>query len=270
VIKEKLVFIGAGNMAEALVSGLVNRKVCRPEQITLTDPLPERLACMASKYGVRTASDNAAAVREAEVVILAVKPQMMDAVLMELTGEISEGRLFISIAAGIPAARIEQRLRSRCRVVRVMPNTPALIGCGAAAFAPGTCAMESDLTLTRELIEATGLAVPVSEEQMDAVTALSGSGPAYIFYLLEAMLEAAEQMRLDPQTARQLALQTVEGAARLMAETGEAPAKLRRKVTSPGGTTEAALKVMEARGVGTGVVQGILAAQQRSRELSRG
>lgn len=266
-MESKVVFIGAGNMAEAIVSGMLAAEFCAPEKIIMTDIRPERLSGLADEYGISAAADNRV-VENAEIVVLAVKPQAMDEVLKEIAPVLREETLVISIAAGVTSARIEKILGGKHRVVRVMPNTPALVGQGASAIAAGTNADEADLEVTEAVLGCVGLTVRVEEKDLDAVTALSGSGPAYVFYLLEGMLAAAEQMGLDPATARSLALKTVEGAARLMEDSGEPAEALRAKVTSKGGTTAAAIQVLEEKGVKQAVVAALLAAHKRSIELS--
>lgn len=269
IMESKVVFIGAGNMAEAIVSGMVTAEFCAPEKIIMTDIRPERLADLEAEYGVSTSTDNAV-VKNAEIVLLAVKPQVMKDVLRSIAPVLREETLVISIAAGIPTSSIEENLGRTHRVVRVMPNTPALIAQGASALAAGTHADEADLEITEAILKCVGLTVRVEESQIDAVTALSGSGPAYVFYLLEGMLQAAEQMGLDKKTARALALKTVEGAALLMKDSGEEAAELRAKVTSKGGTTEAAIRSMDESGVKAAIVNALKAAEARSIELSKG
>jgi len=269
IMKSKVVFIGAGNMAEAIVSGMVAAKFCAPGKIVLTDIRTERLAELEAKHGVSTSTDNRV-VKDAEIVVLSVKPQVMDDVLKGIAPLLRKETLVISIAAGIPAAKIEDVLEEGVRVVRVMPNTPALIGQGASALAAGSLADEADMEVAESILQCIGLTVRVEENQIDAVTALSGSGPAYVFYLLEAMLAAADDMGLEKETARTLALQTVEGAARLMKDSGEEASELRIKVTSKGGTTEAAIKSMDESGVKAAIVNALKAAQARSIELSQG
>lgn len=269
VMESKVVFIGAGNMAEAIVSGMVAANFCAPEKIIMTDVRPERLADLERKYGVSTSTDNCV-VKNAEIVVLAVKPQVMADVLKGIAPVIRKETLIISIAAGIPTAKIEAWLGGSRRVVRVMPNTPALVGQGASAIAAGSGADEADLEVTETILGCVGITVRVEEQEIDAVTALSGSGPAYVFYLLEGMLAAADQLGLDKETARKLAIKTVEGAARLMEDSGEPADVLRAKVTSKGGTTEAAIRSMDESGVKGAVVQALLAAQKRSVELSNG
>jgi pyrroline-5-carboxylate reductase len=267
IMESKVVFIGAGNMAEAIVSGMVAANFCAPEKIIMTDVRPERLAELEKEYGVSTSTDNSV-VKNAEIVLLAVKPQMMTDVLKDIAPVLRKETLVISIAAGIPTEKIEKNLGENRRVVRVMPNTPALVGQGASALTTGTHADEADLEVAEAILGCVGLTVRVEENEIDAVTALSGSGPAYVFYLLEGMLAAADKMGLDKETARKLALKTVEGAARLMEDSGEAADVLRAKVTSKGGTTEAAIRSMDESGVKEAIIQALLAAQKRSIELS--
>lgn len=264
----KLVFLGAGNMAEALIKGLIAQGVVSADRIVATDVRPERLDELRARYGIGTSTDNAAAVAGADAVVLAVKPQQMAEVLAGIRAALPAAALVISIAAGKKAAMIETALGGTARVVRVMPNTPALVGAGASAVAAGRHATDADLTLSERLLGAVGLVVRVAEDRMDAVTALSGSGPAYVFHLAESMLEAAARMGLDPAVAKQLTVQTIAGAAKLMAESAEPPSVLRERVTSKGGTTAAALAVLGERGVHPAVVDALQAACARSRELS--
>lgn len=264
----RLAFIGAGNMAEALVAGVLRAGLCSPSQVTVSDVDAARRALFLERFSVQAAAGNSEAVRAADVVILAVKPQIMAAVLSELRGAIPRSALVISIAAGVKADRIETGLGGGMRVVRVMPNTPCLVGHGASALAAGSLATEADLATAECLMGSTGIVVRVAEKDMDAVTALSGSGPAYFFYFIEAMLTVSEEMHLDPATARRLAVATMEGAARLLADSDATPAELRARVTSKGGTTAAAVAVLEDRAVGPGIQDALLAALRRSRELA--
>ncbi len=255
-------------MAEAIVAGIVKQQVVAAGDVCLTDISDERLQYLAGRYGVKTAADNATAVEHADVIVLSVKPQIFPSVWPDIESVLKPDAVVVSIMAGIPSKKIagDQPIR----VVRVMPNTPALVGEGAAGIAAGEFAAHADVEIAMQLMGAVGCAVVVDEEQIDAVTALSGSGPAYVFYLLEAMLEAAEQMGLESGVSRELALATVSGAARLMKETGEDAGALRNKVTSKGGTTAAAINTMEEREVKDAVVAALLAAQARSKELANG
>jgi pyrroline-5-carboxylate reductase len=261
-------FIGAGNMGEALIRGLLAAKTVDPSQIIVADIRAERRDFLARGFGVRAVSDNAAAVKSADIIVLAVKPQQMNEVLVALAPVANGAKLFISIAAGITTARIERGLGGQARVIRTMPNTPALVGAGAAALAKGSHATDEDIAMAESILGAVGVTVRVDEARLAAVTALSGSGPAYVFHVAEAMIKAGVAVGLDEGLARKLAIQTIYGAAKLMAESGEAPAELRRKVTSPGGTTEAALNVLNERKLEEAFAEAIRAAEKRSRELS--
>jgi pyrroline-5-carboxylate reductase len=268
-LKNKTIaFLGAGNMGEALIRGLLMAKTVEPSQIIATDVRPERLDELAKTFGIRIAGENTKAVTDADIVLLAVKPQQMSAVLASLKSATSDLKLFISIAAGVTTARIESELGGKTRVVRVMPNTPALVGAGAAALAKGAFATDNDLTTAESILGAVGITVRVEEKFIDAVTALSGSGPAYIFFVTEAMIKAGVAQGLEEVLARKLAIQTVYGAAKLLVESGESPESLRRKVTSPGGTTEAAINVMNENKLMEIFAEAIQAAERRSRELS--
>jgi pyrroline-5-carboxylate reductase len=259
-LKNKAIaFIGAGNMAEALIRGLLAGKTVAPKQIIATDIRADRLELLAGQFGIRIGPAG-----EADIIVLAVKPQQMSDALAQVAGK----HLLISIAAGIATSRIEKEIGGKPRVVRVMPNTPALVGAGAAALCKGRYASDDDLTTAEAILSAVGTTVRVEEKLMDAVTALSGSGPAYIFYVTEAMIKAGVRAGLNEELAKKLATQTVFGAAKLLAESDESPAALRQKVTSPGGTTEAALKVMSDRKLAGIFVEAVAAAAQRSRELS--
>jgi pyrroline-5-carboxylate reductase len=268
-LKNKTIaFLGAGNMGEALIRGLLAAKMVMPSQIVATDVRPERLGELAKTFGIRTTDDNTKAVVDADIVLLAVKPQQMSAVLAPLKATGINGKLFVSIAAGVTTARIESELGAEAHVVRVMPNTPALVGAGAAALAKGAHATDDDLATTEAVLGAVGITVRIEEKFIDAVTALSGSGPAYIFFVTQAMIKAGVAAGLNEALAKKLAVQTVYGAAKLLVESGEDPESLRRKVTSPGGTTEAALKVMSERKLVEIFAEAIKAAERPSRELS--
>ncbi|MCX7010234.1 MAG: pyrroline-5-carboxylate reductase, partial [Kiritimatiellaeota bacterium] len=236
-MSNKLVFLGAGNMAEALVSGLMACNRWARDRVVVSDIAAERRTLFAEKFNVTALNDNAAAVAEASVVVLAVKPQMLAEVLAGIRAALPADALVISIAAGITTTKIENLLGGRMRVVRAMPNTPALVGCGVAAICGGHNAKSTDLDTAENLLSATGEVVRVEETAMDAVTAVSGSGPAYIFYLMEAMLEAARQMGLSGDVARKLVYTTVKGSAELIMQHGLPPEELRARVTSKGGTT---------------------------------
>ena len=263
-------FIGSGNMAEALIKGIIAAKVYAAENVFISDIRPDRLKELADRYGVAPCEANAAAVGRAETIVLSVKPQKMAEALESIQGAMTDDKLVISIAAGVKVPKIAAALGD-VAIVRVMPNTPALIGEGASAlFANAKAKPLLEMALT--IFSAVGKAVVVEDEGLiDAVTAVSGSGPAYFFLLMEAMTQAGVALGLPEEVANDLVLQTAKGAGLLAVEadkTGEGPAVLRHKVTSPGGTTEAALKTFAAGGFEELVGDALTAARDRSRELS--
>ena len=262
-------FIGTGNMAEALIRGLVHAGVAAPGQIVGSDPREERCAEVTSRYGVRVVTDDVVVAREADILVLSVKPQVMARVLDQVAPHIRPEAFVVSIAAGISIAAIETRL-PKARVIRTMPNTPALVGAAATAIAAGGHATTDDLNVTRRIFDSVGMTVVLDEYQMDAVTGLSGSGPAYIFLIIEALSDAGVKVGLSRHTAQALAAQTVLGSARLLIETNEHPGRLKDMVTSPGGTAIAGLHTLEAGGLRTTLMDAVEAATRRSRELGEG
>ena len=265
----KITIIGGGNMGEALVGGFLADGITTPAGLWVTDVVADRLAALQKRYGVRAGNDNAAAASWADVVILAVKPQAMDAVLDGLKDCLSERPLIVSVAAGIPLSRISARLGGARKLVRVMPNAPCLVRAGASAIALSPSVSVEERALAVKLFEAVGTVVVVEERLMDAVTGLSGSGPAYVFQIIEALADGGVKMGLPRDTALTLAAQTVLGAAKQVLETGEHPARLKDKVASPGGTTIAGLHALETGGVRSAVIAAIEAATKRSEELGR-
>lgn len=263
-------FVGGGNMAEALIRGLLDTHLVPADLLAATDVRPERTAQLARQFAITAHADNARLVREADVVVLAVKPQVMAAVLAEIAPTVTARHLLISIAAGVSTAAIRAALGKDARIIRVMPNTPALVGQGAAAIARGKGIGPEDLATAEEIFGAVGRAVVLDEEQMDAVTGLSGSGPAYVAIVIESLADGGVRMGLDRATAMTLATQTVLGAARLLAETGMHPGALKDMVSSPGGTTIAGIAALEEGGIRTALIQAVERATQRSRELGRG
>lgn len=262
----KITFIGAGNMSEAIVAGVIRQGVLEAGEVTVSDPLEERRSYMESTYGVTAVASNHEAVAGADGVVLAVKPQLFEAVWEELKGSVSKEALVMSIMAGVAAKRIEGA--DGFRVVRVMPNTPSLVGCGASGIAAGALATEADLSLAEKLMQAVGVSVRVQEEQLHAVTALSGSGPAYLFLMMEAMMAAAIELGLGEEEARLLCVETVGGAADLMADSDCSAATLRERVTSKGGTTAAALATFERERFRELVAAAMRSAYDRSQELA--
>jgi pyrroline-5-carboxylate reductase len=263
-------FLGAGNMAEALCRGMLRAKLLPPERIIAADVKEERRRLFADQLGVKATADNLEAVRAAEIVVLAVKPQSFDVVMSPLGRAIDRTKLLISILAGVRTVRLEKACAPGARVIRAMPNAPVLVGAGMTALSPGAGARPEDLETAAAIFRAAGRVITVAEAQMDAVTAVSGSGPAYCFYLVEAMTEAGIAEGLAPADAALLAGQTLYGAGRLLMESGESAAALRAKVTSPGGTTQAAIEHMQKDGVKEALVAAVRRAAARSRELASG
>ena len=260
-------FIGAGNMAEAMARGVLRAELFAKDALVAADISEERRAVFADELGVRVTADAAEVVRDADVIVLAVKPQQLDAVLEAVAPEATADKVFVSIAAGAPTSRIEAALGEGSRVVRVMPNTPMLVGEGMSALCAGSRATEADTALAERICGCAGETVIVDEAHMDAVTAVSGSGPAYFFHMVEQMIEAGVAEGLDPEVALRLAKQTALGAARLMLEFDHPPAELLRRVTSPGGTTHAAFEVVAEHAADKAWVAAIRRAAARSREL---
>lgn len=267
-ITKKIAFIGGGQMAEAIIGGLLVGQVCPTGSLMATDPVAARRDHLKSRYGIHVGSSNREAVAWAEVVILAVKPQMVPEVLTEIGPAVAQA-LVISIAAGVTIKAIAGRITGIARVIRAMPNTPAVIREGVTALAFNAAMPEGDVLLARTVFEAVGRVVPVEERLMDAVTGLSGSGPAYVFQAIEALADGGVKMGLPRQTAELLAAQTVLGAARLVLESGEHPARLKDRVASPGGTTIAGLHRLEQGGLRAALMAAVEAATKRSQELGR-
>jgi pyrroline-5-carboxylate reductase len=266
---KKIGFLGGGNMGEALIRGIVKTAIVPPEDLFVTDVRLDRLEELSRTYGLHTLSDNALLVRRVDVVILAVKPQILKAVLQEIAPA-TPGKLLVSIAAGVSTAEIRRHLPPATRLIRCMPNAPALVLEGATALARGPDLMPGDLETVQAIFEAVGRVVVLEEEHMDAVTGLSGSGPAYIALVVEALADGGVKMGLDRKTAMTLATQTVLGSARLLIETGAHPGQLKDMVTSPGGTSIAGIHTLESGGLRRTLMDAVERATLRSRELGRG
>ena len=259
-------FLGYGNMGAAILEGLLDAGALKPEQAAVCDPAEARQAA-AKALGIRRADDPSALVRDCDTLVLAVKPQVMAEALDAIEPGSAAGKRVLSIAAGISIAFIQERLGPGARVIRVMPNTPSLASAGAAGIALGPNCTEEDGMVALQIFEAVGIAEMVSESDIDAVTALSGSGPAYFFYMTECLIKAAVAEGLSEEAATRLATQTMLGAGKLLSESEDTAAVLREKVTSKGGTTEAALKQFAADGFEKVIQAGVSAAAARSREL---
>ncbi|QVQ50973.1 pyrroline-5-carboxylate reductase [Spiractinospora alimapuensis] len=265
-----IAILGAGKMGEALMSGLLGSGT-DPSTVLITEPRDDHAAQISAKYGVEAVPADVAVTR-ADTVILAVKPQSMSALLREVAPLVRDDQLLVSIAAGISTESVERHLSTAGRkaaVVRAMPNTPALVGQGMTAIAGGTHALEEHLDQARRLLETVGEVVRVAESSMDAVTALSGSGPAYFYLMVESMVDAGVLEGLPRDTAERLVVQTISGAAAMLRESGDDAVVLRRNVTSPAGTTAAALRELERSGFRSAVASAIEAARNRGHQLSR-
>jgi len=263
----KIGMLGTGNMASALIRGLLSSKTLRPEQIRGSDVRAEHLAELEKKYGIQTTTSNPELLAWANVVVLAVKPQVIDRVLDQISGELSTDTLVISVAAGVPIRSIEARLPAGTRVLRAMPNTAAIALAGATGVAPGTNATPEDIAFTKALFDATGRTVVLDETLIDAVTGLSGSGPAYIMLIIEALADGGVKVGLHRETALLLAAQTVYGSAKLLLETGEHPGRLKDMVTSPGGTAIAGLHTLESGGLRRTLIDAVEVSTKRAIEL---
>ncbi len=263
-------FIGGGNMAEALVQGLMATGH-KPDRIMVADPIDQRRAHLTRRFGVRVTPSNSEVAAVCGTVILAVKPQIIDEVLAALRPLLRSGHLVVSIAAGVPLARLRMPLGGARRIIRVMPNTPCLLGRGASVICGGESAQAADLRTVKALFETVGKAFVLHDERlMDAVTGLSGSGPAYVYAFAEALIAGGVRAGLDEKLASDLALETMAGAAEMMLKSGRSPAELRQAVTSPRGTTQAGLEEMGRRGFSRTVSAAVLAASRRSRQLGKG
>lgn len=266
---ERIGLLGAGNMAGALLSGLLGSKVVDATQLRASDPRAARLEELRRSHGITTSDTNAEIVEWANILVLAVKPDVVAKVLDESGAKIGAHHLVVSIAAGVPIRAIESKLGAGVRVIRAMPNTPALSRAGATAVSAGTAATHADLDVARALFEAVGRVVTVDESLLDAVTGLSGSGPAYVMLFIEALADGGVKAGLPRDVALLLATQTVYGSAKLLLETGEHPARLKDAVTSPGGTTIAGLRALEDAGVRGAIMGAVEKATERAIELGK-
>lgn len=257
-------------MAEAIARGIVKSGVYRADQLIASDPSEDRRNYFSQQLGIATVAESTQAAGMAPRILLAVKPQKIDLVLPEIRPVLQVNALVMTIVSAVTTAYIESQLADKSvRVVRIMPNTPMLVGAGASGICGGQLATADDLKLTEKIFGSCGVVVEMPEALMDVVTGLSGSGPAYVFYLAEAMAKAGEKQGLSPDVAAQLARQTIIGAGRLLEQSPDSAAELRRKVTSPGGFTEAAIKSFDAHGFFGLIEAGMNAALQRGKELSR-
>jgi pyrroline-5-carboxylate reductase len=260
-------FLGGGNMAGALIRGLVEGGGVPKDRIVASDVKAERLAWLEEHYGIRTTADNHALAREVDILVVSVKPQVVGKVLAPLGADLKPGALVVSVAAGVSIAALETFFPPHTRVVRTMPNTPAIVRAGATAIAPGTHATGDDLARAKALFEAVGRAVILDETLLDAVTGMSGSGPAYLMLIIEALADGGVKVGLHRDTALMLAAQTVFGSAKLLLETGEHPGRLKDMVTSPGGTAIAGLHTLESGALRKTLIDAVESATRRAGEL---
>lgn len=266
----KLVVLGGGKMGQALLGGLLATGWRKPDEVLVTGRRKERLEELAAAYGVQTSTDNAAAVAGAEIIVIAVKPQDVEALLSEISSEVTTEQTLLSFVAAISTAFIEKRLEYEVPVVRAMPNTPSVVHEGMAGISAGKYAGADNLDLARDVLNHVGRVVTVDEEYLDAVTAISGSGPAYFALLAEAMIEAGILLGLSREISTDLVIQTMLGSAKLLRDEKMHPVELREMVTSPGGTTTRAIRVLEQSGVRAAFLNAIQAAMERSQELAEG
>jgi len=267
---EGLGLIGGGQMAEAIVKGLLDKGIFKPEEILVSEPLDKRREYLKSTYQVMVTDSNTLVLKEKSCVILAVKPQVMKLVLQEISKEIDTNKhLIITIAAGLPISFYEALLPEKTRLVRIMPNTCALVHHSISAIAKGSWATEEDLKLAETIFSAIGETVILPESLIDAVTALSGSGPAYVSLFIEALIDAGVRIGLPRDLAEKLALNTVAGTVKLMTQGKKDPYQLKAMVTSPGGTTISALEVFYRSGLPGIIIEGVIKAFERSKELSK-
>ena len=268
MLKNKQVgILGTGNMGEALIHGLLYGHLCRPEQIFCSDVRAERLKAIREKYGVKSTSHNVEVVKQSDIVILAVKPQIMKQVVGEIAKYLDLSKLIISIAAGVPLDAIEACARKDLKLIRVMSNICVSVREGVSAIAGGKHALKEDLMMAKTIFDSVGKSLFIEEDLLDAVTGLSGSGPAYIFLIIDALADAGVKVGLSRDDALILAPQTVLGAAKMLIETGEHPGKLKDMVTSPGGTAIAGLHTLEEGGLRTTLINAVEVATQRSKAL---
>lgn len=265
-----LAILGAGRMGEALLGGLLRSGWATSSQVRCSVRTPERAQAVAERFGVHVDTDSASAAAAADVLLIAVKPQNMRTLLQEIAAKVHVGHTVISVAAGVPTATIEAALPAGVPVVRVMSNVPVQVDEAMSAVAPGRHAAAEHLAIADAVLSHVGKVVHLAEEHLDAVTALSGSGPAYFFLLAEAMIDAGILLGLSRDVATELVIQTMVGSAKMLRDTGRHPVELREAVTSPGGTTIAAVRVLEQERVRAAFLNAIEAAQQRATELARG
>lgn len=265
---KKIGFLGGGAMCEALIGGIISRSLVKPSQLTVYDIVPERLHYLKERFGVHTADSNKSVAVASDVLFLTVKPQVMPSLLAEIGKIVPKKTLVVSIAAGIKISTMEKYLAG-VPVIRVMPNTPVAVGEGMAAVSRGTYADQAAATMVSEIFSAVGRSILVDESMMDAVTGLSGSGPAFFFLMLDALSDAGVRVGFSRQNALLLSAQTMLGAAKMVLETGEHPGKLKDMVTSPGGTAITGVHMLETHSIRAALIEAVVAATARSRDMGK-
>jgi pyrroline-5-carboxylate reductase len=270
VLQEKVGVIGAGKIGSAIARGVIRAGLANKESVMASDVSNDLRQAIAQELGIKVTPDNSELCDFADIIILAVKPQVVDPVAKEIARKLDKAKLLVSVAAGVPLSRIEGNLARGARVVRVMPNIPCVVGAGAAGFAGGAHATPADLEKVGAILNSFGIGLPVEEKYLDAVTGLSGSGPAYVFLFMEALADGGVQVGLSRDVALKLAMQTVYGAARMALESNKHLGELKDEVTSPGGTTIAGLYAMEQKGFRGTVIDAVVSATRRSQELGKG
>ena len=265
---KQICFIGGGAMAESIIRGILNAELVMPSQIMVNDISSERLAYLSSSFSIATTLDSQEIVKQADILFLTVKPQVISDVIDTIAPIVTKTTIVVSVAAGVPIAMLQSKM-SGVPIIRVMPNTPVAVGEGMSAMALGKYATKVVSDPVAEVFASVGRVVTVSEESMDAVTGLSGSGPAYAFVVIDALADAGVRVGLSRQTSILLAAQTLLGAAKMVLETNEHPAKLRDMVTSPGGTAIAGVHALEQKGVRATIIDAVVAATKRSREMGK-
>jgi pyrroline-5-carboxylate reductase len=270
MLQEKIGIIGAGKIGSAIVRGIISAGLVTKDHVMASDVSDALRQAIAKDLGIEVTPDNGKVCDFADTVILAVKPQIVDSVLKEVAKKMGKAKLLISVAAGVPLSRLEANLTQAARVVRVMPNIPCVVGAGASGYAGGAHATAKDMEMVGLVLNSFGIALPVEEKYLDAVTGLSGSGPAYVFLFIESLADGGVQMGLSRDVALKLALQTVYGSARMALESGKHLGELRDEVTSPGGTTIAGLYALEQKGFRGTVMDAVVNATRRSQELGKG
>ena len=269
-MNEKIGVVGAGKIGSAIARGVIRAGLATKEKVIASDVSDALRQSITQELGIKATADNSELCDFADIVILAVKPQVVDPVAKEIAKKVGKSKLVVSVAAGVPLARIEANLSPGARVVRVMPNIPCVVGAGAAGFAGGAHATAADLEKVGAILNSFGIGLPVEEKYLDAVTGLSGSGPAYVFLFMEALADGGVQVGLARDIALRLAMQTVYGAAKMALESNKHLGELKDEVTSPGGTTIAGLYAMEQKGFRGTVIDAVVNATRRSQELGKG